>query len=81
VLTRSGASDAVLRSISVDGSIAESVTTSGLPGPPAAVAAASKLPTLTIAESGIWRLRDPQGSWIGVSRGSGQVDSAPAYPG
>lgn len=81
VLTRSGASDATLWSVAVDGSSTDTVVTTGLPGPPSALAAATKMPTLAVAEGGIWRLRDPQGSWTNVQRGGGQPDSGPAYPG
>lgn len=81
VLTRSGASDAALHSVTIDGSVAETVTTSGLPGPPSTLAAAPTMPMLTVAENGIWRLRDPQGSWTSVQRSGNQPDSAPAYPG
>jgi hypothetical protein len=81
VLTRGGGSDAVLQSVAVDGSVAELLTTSGLPGPPSAVAAASTLPRLTVAESGVWRLRDPQEAWTAVPPNPGQDESAPAYPG
>jgi hypothetical protein len=81
VLTRSGASDAALHSVAVDGSVAQTVTTAGLPGPPSTLAAAPTMPMLTVAENGIWRLRDPQGSWTSVQRGGNLPDSAPAYPG
>jgi hypothetical protein len=81
VLTRSGASDAAMHSVAIDGSAAESVTTSGLPGPPSTLAAAPTMPVLAVAENGVWRLRDPQGSWTSVQRGGNQPDSAPAYPG
>jgi dipeptidyl aminopeptidase/acylaminoacyl peptidase len=81
VLTRSGASDAALHSVAIDGSVAETVTTSGLPGPPSTLAAAPKMPMLTVAENGIWRLRDPQDAWTSVQRNGNVPDSAPAYPG
>ena len=81
VLTRSGTSDAALHSVTVDGSTAETVTTSGLPGPPSTLAAAPKMPMLAVAENGIWRLRDPQDAWTSVQREGNLADSAPAYPG
>jgi hypothetical protein len=81
VLTRSGASDAALHSLPIDGSIVEAVTTSGLPGPPSTLAAAPKMPVLAVAENGIWRLRDPQDVWTSVQREGNLADSAPAYPG
>jgi hypothetical protein len=81
VLTRNGASDATLWLVAVDGSSAEPMTTSGLPGPPAAVAAAPGQPTLAVAENGVWRLRDPQEGWTVVPpRGGLAADAAPAYP-
>jgi hypothetical protein len=80
VLTRSGASDATLWSVTVDGSGTDTVVTTGLPGPPSAVAAATGMPTLAVAEGGIWRLRDPHGSWSSVQRSGSQSDSAPVYP-
>jgi hypothetical protein len=80
LLTRSGASDAALHSVAIDGSVAETVTTSGLPGPPSTLAAAPTMPVLAVAENGIWRLRDPQGSWTSVQRGGNLPDSAPVYP-
>lgn len=80
-LTRNSPSDAVLHSVTVDGSAIDTLPTSGLPGPPSAVAAAPKLPTLTVAQDGIWRLRDPQGTWTDVPRGDRPLDMAPVYPG
>jgi hypothetical protein len=81
VLTRSGTSDAALHSVPIDGSVVETVTTSGLPGPPSTLAAAPKMPVLAVAENGIWRLRDPQDVWTSVQREGNLADSAPAYPG
>lgn len=81
VLTRSGTSDAALHSLPIDGSVVETVTTSGLPGPPSTLAAAPKMPVLAVAENGIWRLRDPQDVWTSVEREGNLADSAPAYPG
>jgi len=80
VLTRKGALDAGLWSVAVDGSSVESMTSSGLPGPPTAVAAAPDQPTLAISEGGLWRLPGPR-EWTAVlPRGSESADSAPAYP-
>ncbi|HVQ92874.1 MAG TPA: LpqB family beta-propeller domain-containing protein [Mycobacteriales bacterium] len=81
VLTRSGTSDAALHSVTVDGSTAAMVTTSGLPGPPSTLAAAPKMPMLAVAENGVWRLRDPQDAWTSVEREGNLLDSAPSYPG
>jgi hypothetical protein len=81
VLTGSGASEATLWSVAVDGSVTSTVTRAGLPGPPSELAAAPKRPTLAVAASGIWRLRDPQGEWTRVHHGGAQADSAPTYPG
>jgi len=83
VLTRNGGSDATLWSVAVDGSSAEPTTSSGLPGPPSAVAAAPDQPTLAVSEGGIWRLHDPREGWTGVPpRSTGSVVvAAPTYPG
>jgi Lipoprotein LpqB beta-propeller domain/Sporulation and spore germination len=82
VLTRGGGSDASIHMIPFDGASDLQVTTSGLPGPPSAVAALGDRPILAVAEGGVWQLSGPNASdWSVVSRAAGGTDSAPAYPG
>ena len=58
------------------------MTSSGLPGPPMAVAAAPDQPTLAVSEDGLWQLHDPREGWTAVPpRSNGSVDAAPTYPG
>ena len=78
VLTRSGEQDSSLYSIDVDGAPALLVSTSGLPGPPTAVAAGPTL--LTIAAGTLWRTPVASESWTKVEDRRGG-ESAPAYPG
>jgi hypothetical protein len=78
-LTHSGEQDSSLYSVDVDGgSPAVLVSTAGLPGPPAAVAAGPTL--LTIAASTLWRTPVASESWTKVEDRRGG-ESAPAYPG
>ena len=79
VLTRSGEQDSTLYSVDVDGgSPALLVSTTGLPGPPTAVAAGPTL--LTVAAGTLWRTPVASESWTKVEDRRG-VESAPAYPG
>jgi lipoprotein LpqB-like beta-propeller protein/sporulation and spore germination protein len=79
VLTRSGEQDSSLYSVDVDGgSPAVLVSTTGLPGPPTAVAAGPTL--LTIAAGTLWRTPVASESWTKVEDRRGG-ESAPAYPG
>ncbi len=79
VLTRSGEQDSSLYSVDVDGgSPALLVSTTGLPGPPTAVAAGPTL--LTIAAGTLWRTPVASESWTKVEDRRGG-ESAPAYPG
>jgi hypothetical protein len=79
VLTRSGEQDSSLYSVDVDGgSPALLVSTTGLPGPPTAVAAGPTL--LTIAAGTLWRTPVASESWTRVEDRRGG-ESAPAYPG
>ena len=79
-LTRSGA-ESGLYSVDVSGvSAGQLVSTAGLPGPPAAIAAAPSLPLLTIAEGGLWRAVSFDDSWKKVPDARAGV-SAPVYPG
>ena len=78
-LVRSGEQDSTFYSIEVDGaSPAVLVPTTGLPGPPTAVAAGPTL--LTIAAGTLWRTPVGSESWSKVEDRSGG-ESAPAYPG
>jgi len=78
-LTRSGEQDSSLYSVDVDGgSPALLVSTTGLPGPPTAVAAGPTL--LTIAAGALWRTPVASESWTKVEDRRGG-ESAPAYPG
>jgi Lipoprotein LpqB beta-propeller domain/Sporulation and spore germination len=78
-LTRSGEQDSSLYSVDVDGgSPALLVSTTGLPGPPTAVAAGPTL--LTIAAGTLWRTPVASESWTKVEDRRGG-ESAPAYPG
>jgi hypothetical protein len=78
-LARSGEQDSSFYSIEVDGgSPAVLVPTTGLPGPPTAVAAGPTL--LTIAAGTLWRTPVGSESWSKVEDRSGG-ESAPAYPG
>ena len=55
-LVRGGEQDSALYALRVDGVTAgRLVSTSGLPGPPSAVAAAPALPMLTVAAGTVWR--------------------------
>jgi hypothetical protein len=78
-LTRSGEQDSSLYSVDIDGgSPPVLVSTSGLPGPPTAVAAGPTL--LTIAAGTLWRTPVASESWTKVEDRRGG-ESAPAYPG
>jgi hypothetical protein len=78
-LTRSGEQDSSLYTVDVDGgSPALLVSTTGLPGPPTAVAAGPTL--LTIAAGTLWRTPVASESWTKVEDRRGG-ESAPAYPG
>jgi Lipoprotein LpqB beta-propeller domain/Sporulation and spore germination len=78
-LVRSGEQDSSFYSMEVDGgSSAVLVPTTGLPGPPTAVAAGPTL--LTIAAGTLWRTPVGSESWSKVEDRSGG-ESAPAYPG
>jgi hypothetical protein len=80
-LTRAGQQDSSLYSVDINGvSTARLVATTGLPGPPTAVAAGPSLPLLTIAAGGLWRTPAIGEAWTKVAdKRSGE--SAPAYPG
>jgi Lipoprotein LpqB beta-propeller domain/Sporulation and spore germination len=73
-----GGSDAAPWSIGIDGSIPTAIPTSGLPGPPASIAAARDRPALAVANGGIWRRED---DWVSVSPNRPISGTAPAYPG
>jgi Lipoprotein LpqB beta-propeller domain/Sporulation and spore germination len=78
-LTRSGEQDSSLYSVDVDGGTpALLVSTTGLPGPPRAIAAGPTL--LTIAAGTLWRTPVASESWTRVEDRRGG-ESAPAYPG
>jgi Lipoprotein LpqB beta-propeller domain/Sporulation and spore germination len=78
-LTRSGEQDSTLYSVDVNGGTpALLVSTTGLPGPPTAVAAGPTL--LTIAAGTLWRTPVASESWTKVEDRRGG-ESAPAYPG
>ena len=80
-LVRGGEQDSALYALRVDGVTAgRLVSTSGLPGPPSAVAAAPSLPMLTVAAGTVWRTLASDEPWTRVSRDGG-AGSAPAYPG
>ena len=80
-LVRAGEQDSALYTVGIDGAgTSRLVSRSMLPGPPAAVAAASTLPLLTVAAGTLWRTPAVDESWSPVSRRGG-VHSAPAYPG
>jgi hypothetical protein len=80
-LVRVGQQDSALRTVGIDGlGGSRLVSTAGLPGPPAAVAAAPSLPLLTVAAGSLWRTPATDESWTRLSLREG-TDSAPAYPG
>jgi hypothetical protein len=80
-LTRAGEQDSSLYSVDADGaSTGQIISTSGLPGPPAAVAAAPSLPLLAIAAGSLWRTPTAGEAWTKVVDRPG-TESAPAYPG
>jgi Lipoprotein LpqB beta-propeller domain/Sporulation and spore germination len=83
VLTRGGGSDVSIHQIPFDGASDSPVTTSGLPGPPSALAALGDRPILAVAEGGVWQLSGLTASdWSAVSRAAaGGPDTAPTYPG
>jgi hypothetical protein len=81
VLVRAGQPDSALYTVGVEGVRAGTpVATSGLPGPPTAVAAAPSLPLLTVANDSIWQAPTPDEAWTRATSGPGG-DLAPAYPG
>jgi hypothetical protein len=81
-LTRGGSNDVSIHAIPFDGSSDTQVTTSGLPGPPSAVAASGDLPILAVAEGGVWELAGVTDTdWSSVARSGGQAGTAPTYPG
>jgi hypothetical protein len=80
-LTRAGEQDSSLYSADVDGgSISQLVPTTGLPGPPTAVAAGPTQPLLTIAAGSLWQTPVASEAWSKVEDHAG-AESAPAYPG
>jgi len=80
-LVRAGQQDSALYTVGIDGaSTSRVVSRSKLPGPPAAVAAASTLPLLTVAAGTLWSTLAVDESWSPVSS-KGGAHSAPAYPG
>lgn len=80
-LVRGGQQDSGLHAMRIDGvTTARLVSTSGLPGPPSAVAAAPALPLLTIAAGDVWRTLANDEPWTRVTRDA-SPGSAPAYPG
>ena len=82
VLVRAGEQNSALYSVGTDGvAPGRLVPTSGLPGPPAATAAAPNLPLLTVAAGTIWQTPGGTELWTRVVREPVVGDSAPAYPG
>lgn len=80
-LVRAGQQDSGLYIVGIDGvTTGRLVVTQGLPGPPAAVAAAPTLPLLTVAAGAVWRTPATDERWTRVSRRPG-AESAPTYPG
>jgi len=80
-LVRGGQQDSGLYAMRIDGvTTGRLVSTSGLPGPPSAVAAAPALPLLTIAAGDVWRTLASNEPWTRVTRDA-SPGSAPAYPG
>jgi hypothetical protein len=81
-LVRAGQQDGGLYTVGIDGAATSRlVSRSKLPGPPAAVAAASTLPLLTVAAGTLWQTAPAvDDSWTPFSSRAG-ADSAPAYPG
>ncbi|MFL6131048.1 MAG: LpqB family beta-propeller domain-containing protein [Mycobacteriales bacterium] len=80
-LARAGEQDSALYAVGIDGlSGSRLVSTSGLPGPPSAVAAAPALPLLAVSANSLWRTPAADEKWTPVSQRLGP-DSAPAYPG
>lgn len=80
-LVRAGQQDSGLYTVGVGGvTSGRLVVTLGLPGPPAAVAAAPQLPLLTLAAGAVWRTPATDERWTRVTRRAG-AESAPVYPG
>ena len=81
VLVRAQKEDASLYTVDVDGRTSgRVVSTSGLPAPPFAVAAAPNLPLLAVAAGAVWSSPGSGEPWTRVTREPAD-DSAPAYPG
>lgn len=78
-LVRARQQDSGLYTVSIDG-VTQSrlVATSGLPGPPSAIAAAPTLPLLTVAGGTLWRTPTAGENWIRVGP---EPAAAPSYPG
>jgi hypothetical protein len=80
-LVRARQEDSGLYTVSIDGRTSgQVVTTSGLPGPPSAMAAAPNLPLLAVAAGAVWSSPGSGEPWTRVTR-EPAADSAPAYPG
>jgi hypothetical protein len=81
VLVRARQEDSGLYTVSIDGRTSgQLVSTSGLPAPPFAVAAAPNLPLLAVAAGAVWSTPGSGEPWTRVTR-EPAADSAPAYPG
>jgi hypothetical protein len=80
-LTHTSGQDSSLYSVDVSGATdPRLIPTTGLPGPPDAIAAGPSLPLLTIAADGLWRTPTTDDAWTrAVEKRTGE--SAPAYPG
>lgn len=79
VLVRAREQDSGLYTASVNGvTTSRLVATSGLPGPPTAIAAAPTLPLLAVAAGALWRTPSTDEGWTRVIA---KPASAPAYPG
>jgi WD40 repeat protein len=80
-LTRSGGQDTSVYAVDAAGATdPRLIPTTGLPGPPSAIAAGPSLPLLTIAADGLWRTPTAEDTWTKVSENRAE-ESAPVYPG
>jgi hypothetical protein len=83
VLVRAGEQDSALYTLGTDGeSASQLVSTAGLPGPPAAIAAppAPGLPLLTVAAGALWQTPASGEPWRRAQREPARA-AAPVYPG
>lgn len=79
-LVRGDRQDSSLYAVDTSGvSSGRLVTTTGLPGPPTAVAAGPALPLLTVAAGSLWRTPATDEAWSRATDRAGV--SAPTYPG